>query len=102
MARKTLKQKLRKQIREIKSTADQEHELAGITINFELQAMQAVALGHGLMTTLIHAKNVLGVNNEDYQTIEKVAQERISQCLVKLVDMGIPAEEANHRILQGH
>lgn len=79
-----------------------EHELAGITINFELQAMQAIALGHGLMTTLIHAKNVLGVNNEDYQTIEKVAQERISQCLVKLVDMGIPAEEANHRILQGH
>lgn len=79
-----------------------EHELAGITINFELQAMQAVALGHGLMTTLIHAKNVLGVDNEDYQTIEKVAQERISQCLVKLVDMGIPAEEANHRILQGH
>lgn len=102
MARKTLKQKLRKQIREIKSAADQEHELAGITINFELQAMQAVALGHGLMTTLIHAKNVLGVNSEDYQTIEKVAQERISQCLVKLVDMGIPAEEANHRILQGH
>ena len=102
MARKTLKQKLRKQIREIKSAADQEHELAGITINFELQAMQAIALGHGLMATLIHAKNVLGVNDEKYQILEKAAQERISQCLVTLVDMGIDAETANKRILQGH
>lgn len=102
MARKTLKQKLRKQIREIKSAADQEHELAGITINFELQAMQAVALGHGLMATLIHAKNVLGVDNEKYQIIEKAAQERISQCLVTLVDLGIDAETANKRILRGH
>lgn len=79
-----------------------EHELAGITINFELQAMQAVALGHGLMATLIHAKNVLGVNNEKYQILEKAAQERISQCLVTLVDLGIDAETANNRILRGH
>ena len=80
----------------------QEHELAGVTINFELRAMQAVALGHGLMATLIHAKNVLGVNDEKYQTLEKAAQERISQCLVTLVDLGIDAETANKRILQGH
>lgn len=100
--RKTLKQKMKSQIRQINDFRRQEHEQAGITINFELSVMQAVGMAHGIMASMIHAKNVLGVDNEQYKVLETAAQERIAQCLVKLVGMGIPADVANQRIIQGH
>ena len=100
--RKTLKQKLRSQIRQVNEFRKQEHEHAGITINYELQAMQSVGMAHGVMAGLLHAKEVLGIDNEQYKILEATAQERIAQCVVKLVGMGIPADVANQRILQGH
>lgn len=102
MPKKTLKQKLRSQVRQVNNLRRVEHEKAGITINFELQAMQSVAMGHGLMATLLEAKKVLGEDSEQFKAIESVTQSRISVCLVQLVNMGIPAQVANQRILQGH
>ena len=102
MPKKTLKQKLRSQVRQVNNLRRVEHEQAGITINFELQAMQSVAMGHGLMATLLEAKKVLGEDSEQFKAIESVTQSRISVCLVQLVNMGIPAQVANQRILQGH
>ena len=102
MARKTLKQKLKSQLRKAKEVMDIEYEQAGLTINFETQAMQSVAMGHGLMATLFEAKKVLGEDSEQFKAIESVTQSRISVCLVQLVNMGIPAQVANQRILQGH
>ena len=102
MERKLLKQKLRAQARKTNELRKQEHELAGITINFELQAMQSISMAHGVMATMIHAKNVLGESDENYKLIAATAQERIAQCVVTLIGMGFTAEDANQRILQGH
>lgn len=102
MKRKTLKQKLRSQVRKTNELRKQEHEQAGITINFELAAMQSVGMAHGIMATMIHAKNLLGENDSKYHEIRDTAQERIAQCVVALVGMGIPADVVNQRILQGH
>ena len=108
MPRKTLKQKLRSQVRHTNAMRKMEHEQAGITINFELAAMQSVGLAHGLMASLIGAKNIFLRENDADQPIElfkqfeEQCQARIAQCLVQLVGMGIPADEANARILRGH
>ena len=108
MPRKTLKQKLKSQIRKVSQLREQEFLQADITINYETQAMQAVAMAHGVMAALIGAKNIfLRENDADQPTelfkqFEEQCQDRIAQCLVQLVDMGLSAEEANARILRGH
>lgn len=108
MKRKTLKQKLKSQLREISQLRDEEHQQAGITINYEVQAMQSVAMAHGVMASLIGAKNIFLRENDADQPIElfkqfeEQCQSRIAQCMVQLVGMGISAEEANARILRGH
>ena len=102
MERKTLKQKLRAQVRKTNELRKQEHEQAGITINFELAAMQSVGMAHGLMAGMIHAKNILGEEDPKFKELQTTAQERIAQCVVQLVGMGIPADVVNQRILQGH
>lgn len=102
MPRKTLKQKLKSQLREVSQLRDEEHQQAGITINYETQAMQSVALAHGVMASLISAKNLFSVESEEYKQFEHQCQDRIAQCLMHLVGMGIPADEANARILRGH
>lgn len=101
MARKTLKQKLKSQLRYAKEQADLEFELAGRTLNFELQRMQAIALAHGLMATLAEARTVLGDSSEDLKKIEGTTQIRISQCVSALVAMGMDIPEINKRITQG-
>lgn len=102
MKRKTLKQKLKSQLRTVSQLREEEFQQAGITINFETQAMQSVAMAHGVMATLILCKNNMDVESTEYQVIEEQSQNRIAQCMVQLVGMGIPAEEANARILRGH
>lgn len=108
MKRKTLKQKLKSQLRQVSQLREQEFQQAGITINYEQQAMQAVAMAHGVMAALIGAKNIfLRENDADQPTelfkqFEEQCQGRIAQCLVQLVGMGIPADEANARILRGY
>lgn len=108
MPKKTLKQKLRSQVRQVNNLRRVEHEQAGITINFELQAMQSVALAHGVMASLIGAKKIFLRENDADQPIElfkqfeEQCQARIAQCMVQLVKMGIPSDVANQRILQGH
>lgn len=101
MARKTLKQKLRKQLRQAKVQLNEEHNKAGHVINYELQAMQAVALAHGLMAALISAKNVLG-DDPRLKEIEEQCQARIAQCYLALIEMGFSHEDANARIIKGH
>lgn len=102
MKRKTLKQKLKSQLRRVSQLREQEFQQAGITINYEQQAMQSVALAHGVMATLLLCKQNLDVQSTEYQVIEEQCQGRIAQCLVQLVGMGIPADEANARILRGY
>lgn len=102
MPRKTLKQKLKSQLREVSQLRDAEHQQAGITINYETQAMQSVALAHGVMASLISAKNLFGIDSEQFKQFEQQCQDRIAQCLVHLVGMGIPTDVANARILRGH
>lgn len=108
MPRKTLKQKLRSQVRQTNVMRNMEHEQAGITINFEQQAMQSVALAHGVMASLIGAKNIFLRENDADQPIElfkqfeEQCQARIAQCMVKLVQMGIPSYVANERIVRGY
>lgn len=102
MARKSLKQKLKSQLRVAKHQRDSEHHLAGVTINHETQMMQSVSMAHGVMATLINVKNVIGEDHEHFKEISEMAQNRISQCLLALMQMGLTAEEANARILRGH
>lgn len=94
--------KLRAQIRRTNKMREEEHHLAGITINYETRAMQSVAMAHGVMATLILCKNNMDVKSTEYQVIEEQSQARIAQCLMALVDMGFSAEEANQRILRGY
>lgn len=102
MPRKTLKQKLKSQLRQAKLVADLEHEKAGITINYELQAMQSVGLAHGVMATLLLCKQNLDIQSAEYQVIEENCQRRIAQCFQQLLNMGYSHDEVNHRIKQGH
>ncbi|AWN08609.1 hypothetical protein HOT32_gp26 [Erwinia phage Faunus] len=102
MPRKTLKQKLKSQIRLAKEVADIEHEKAGFTINYELQLMQSVGMAHGVMASLLEAKKHFDVESEQYKAFEKVSQGRIAQCMQQLINMGVSHEEANRRITQGH
>ena len=82
--------------------ADLEHEKAGITINYELQAMQSIAMAHGVMASLLEAKNKFDIESESYKDFEKVCQGRIAQCFQQLLNMGYSHEDANRRIKQGH
>lgn len=102
MPRKTLKQKLKAQVRSINTMRQLEHEQAGITINYELQAMQSVAMAHGVMASLLTAKQVLGEDSATFKEIQASCQARISQCYVALVEMGLDPITANERILKGH
>lgn len=109
MARKTLKQKLQHKLRVQRQVLGLQHELlaaehakAGVTINYELQVMQSVALAHGLMVGLTEAKKHFDIESEQYKTYEKISQGRIAQCVVQLISIGVPADEANKRIIQGH
>lgn len=101
MSRKTLKQKLKTQVRKVNDLRQLEHEQAGITINYELESLQSVCLAHGIMASLITAKQVLGENSEAFKRIQEQSQARIAQCYVKLVEMGIDPVTANQRIMVG-
>lgn len=96
--RKTLKQKLRKQARDAK--ADKQH--MGFVLNYETQAMQSIALAHGVMATMLAAKILLGEEDANFLKLQEQSQARIAQCYLALVEMGFSHEEANARILQGH
>lgn len=109
MARKTLKQKLRAKVRMQREIIGfqhnrlvEDHQHAGMTINFETQVMQSVAMAHGVMASLILAKNTFDKDSEQYKSFEKVCQQRIAQCMATLVGMGLSGEEANNRIMAGH
>lgn len=102
MARKTKLQKLRTQVRELKNLRANEHQLAGTTINFEMQALQSVAIAHGIMATQLEAKRVLGEDSPEFQAINTMCVARISQCVLTLMNMGFSFEVANQRILAGH
>lgn len=102
MKRKTLKQKLKSQLRQVSQLREEEFQQAGITINYETQAMQSVAMAHGVMASLIGAKNQFDVESDAFKQFEEQCQARIAQCLVQLVGMGFTAEEANARILRGY
>lgn len=109
MARKTLKQKLQSKIRMQRQVIGiqqnlmvEDHERAGLTINFETQVMQSVAMAHGVMASLILAKNTFDKDSEQYKSFEKVCQGRIAQCMATLVGMGLSGEDANNRIMAGH
>jgi len=113
LARKTLKKKLQHKVRVQRQVLGLQHELlaaehakAGITINYELQAMQSVAMAHGLMVGLTEIKNHFDVESDagkaGFESYQKLAQGRIAQCVVQLMSMGLSQDEANKRILQGH
>lgn len=100
--RKTLKQKLKSQVRAVNKMREEEFHNAGVAINFEVAVIQAVAMAHGVMATQLSAKATFGEDHEGYKQFEEQCQARIAQCYVKLVEMGIPADVANQRIIQGH
>lgn len=100
--RKTLKQKLKAQVRQTNAFRKLEHEQAGITINFELQKLQPIAMGHGVMASLLTAKQVLGEDSPQFKEIQTVCQARIAQCIATLVGMGLSVHEANQLLLQGY
>lgn len=107
MARKTLKQKLRKQVRDLRDVVVIQHQQAGITINYEQRKLQAVAMAHGVMATLMNARKALPLSGLDeesefFKTLEKQAQGHIAQCVVTLVGLGISHEEANEAIMRGY
>lgn len=107
MARKTLKQKLRSQNGKLRVMLQAEHNLAGLTINHEQRKLQAIAMAHGIMGTLIVLRQEIlkaGGTEEDeiFKAVQALSQTRIGQCVVALGDMGMPHEEANARILQGY
>lgn len=107
MSRKTLKQKLRKQNRDLKEVLVIQHEQAGLTINFEQRKLQSIAMAHGVMATLISVKKEFtekgfGLDGEMYKAIEKTAQARISQCFATLAQMGLSTEQINKHIQQGY
>lgn len=107
MPRKTLKQKLRKQTRDLKATLAVQHEQAGITINFEQRKLQSIAMAHGLMAGLLSVKKhfeesgVLDLNGEIFKAIEKDAQVRIGVCVTTLLSMGLEMDQINKHIQQG-
>lgn len=113
MARKTLKKKLQHKVRVQRQVLGLQHELlavehekAGLTINYELQAMQSVAMAHGLMVGLTEVKNHFDIESDagkaGFESYQQLAQSRIAQCVVQLMGMGLSQDEANKRILQGH
>lgn len=112
MARKTLKQKLRSQLRSVKQAAhimlNEQHHLAGVTINYEQGKLQAVAMAHGVMVTLLSLHKLItdaGFNPDEdktYLELQTISRGRIAQCVEKLVAMGVPIDEANAAIGRGY
>lgn len=107
MSRKTLKQKLRKQNRDMKQMLVIQHEHAGLTINFEQRKLQSIAMGHGVMATLLSVKNELtkhgmGLDGEMFKAIEDTARTRLSQCYAALTQMGLSTEEINAAFQRGY
>lgn len=101
--RKTLKQKLRSQLRTEKQSRLVEHELAGITINRESQLVNAASIGHALMGVLIHVKNLdAPLSDKAYDSIERYCQAGIGKCMIAMTTSGLTHEEANSRISRGH
>lgn len=102
MARKTLKQKLKRQLNAQRKMARMQHELAGITINNESQRINAASVAHGLMSGLLSIKKHLDVESAEYKAIEAEMQQGIARCMAALIGMGHSTESANKMILQGH
>lgn len=113
MARKTLKKKLQHKLRIQRQVIGLQHNLlaeehakAGLTINYELQAMQSVAMAHGLMVGLTEIKNHFDIdgsaNCAAFESYQKLAQGRIAQCIAQLIQMGLSQDKANERIMRGH
>ena len=108
MARKTLKQKLRKSLRDARVAIAVQHQMAGITINFEQSKLQAIAMAHGIMGTLHTLKLKMVEQGKDpstceiYKAVEVSAQNHIAQCVQKLMSLQMPLDEINARIKVGH
>lgn len=102
MPKKSLKSKLRAKVRKVNSLREQEHAHAGLTINFELQAMQSVAMSHGIMATLHTVRSTLGEDSEQYKAVEKIAHGRMLQCQIQLLQMGLSQAQINERVTRGH
>lgn len=100
--RKTLKQKLKSQNRGLKQIIVHQHELAGVTINFEQRKLQSIAVAHGIMASMLSVKNHFGTESDAFKAFETEAQGRIAQCVQVLLSMGLDMEEINHRLQQGY
>lgn len=109
MPKKNLKTKLRSESRKLKKVIAAQHTIlteqhtqAGLTINYESQKIQAIAMAHGLMATLVEAKKHFDENHSSFKALEHTTQLRIAQCISTLMQMGLSGEEANEAILRGH
>lgn len=104
--RKTLKQKLRSQLRTEKQSRLVEHELAGITINREAQLVNAASIGHALMAVIMeinrYEKTSESVEKCVGRHITEYCQNGISNSMIAMVTSGLTHEEANSRISRGH
>lgn len=100
--RKTLKQKLKQQLRQTKAQAAVDREHAGITINFEMQVLQPVAMAHTFMASLLHAKKILGEDNEQYKQFEAAVRPDMTKCYAKLMQLGFTPAQVNDRIKRGY
>lgn len=108
MSRKTLKQKLKSQTRELKDIVALQHQIGRQAVTSQVKIMQSVAMAHGLLATLGEAERVLkdaGVDvtkDPAYLEIQTVTRARAAQCTQALVGYGLTQDQINERVARGH
>lgn len=83
-----------------------QHSKAGLAINHQSALVNAISTAHCAMANLVRIKNLWDVETgkEDDLAVKlsEYNQSIISDCMIKLSNLGLSHEEANARILRGY
>ena len=100
MGGKRLKEKVGKEVGEGKVELKEEDKEGGDVMNYELEGMEGVGLGEGVMGGLICGKNVLG-DEGGVKEIEEEWEGGIGECYLGLIEMGLWDEDGKGGIIKG-
>ncbi|QFG06652.1 hypothetical protein HWC59_gp29 [Proteus phage Myduc] len=83
-----------------------QHAKAGLAINHQSALINAISTAHCAMANLVRIKNLwdseTGKEDDLAVKLSEYNQSIISDCMIRLINLGLSHEEANARILRGY
>lgn len=93
-------------ISDLMDELETQHQQAGIAINHQSAIINSVSIAHCAMANILQIKKLWNceTGHEDDLVVKLDSYNRgiISDCMIKLVQLGLTHEEANERIIRGY